>query len=118
MLPSIGQLPPMIESSTGKPVRLMSGWLKSRAGEYSPAAGSHPSFWENVSCRISAIQKIGIDTPRIEPARMTWSAGRPGHAGRRSGQTGFRAASAMSSAAITSSTEAGAAVMMSDSTGR
>ncbi len=71
VLPSIGQLPPTIESSTGKPVRLTSGWLKSRAGEYSPAAGSQPSFWENTSCRISAIQKIGIDTPKIEPARMT-----------------------------------------------
>ena len=90
--------------------------MNSRLGEYSPAAGSQCSCWENTSCRISAIQKIGIDTPRIDPARMAWSARPPGQRAD-TRPSGTATTSAMISAAVTSSSEAGAAVPMSDSTG-
>ena len=110
MLPSIGQLPVISASSTAEAgPTCVSGWLNSRSGEYSPAAGSTCSCWEKTSCRISAIQKIGIDTPRIEPARMAWSARRPGRRAE-TRPSGTPTASAMISAAITSSSEAGAAV--------
>ena len=65
---------------------------------------------------MSAIQKIGIDTPRMEPARMAWSATPPGQRAE-TRPSGTATTSAMISAAVTSSSEAGAAVPMSDSTG-
>ncbi len=66
---------------------------------------------------MSASQKIGIDTPRIEPARMVWSEARPGQRAEIR-PSGSATSSAMISAAVTSSIEAGAACPMSDSTGR
>ena len=70
MLPSIGQFPVIAASIRLNPVCWASGWLNSRPGEYSPAAGSRCSRWVKTSWRISASQKIGMDTPRMEPARM------------------------------------------------
>ena len=66
---------------------------------------------------MSAIQKIGIDTPKMAPTRMTWSTSRPGRAADIK-PSGTPTATAMSSAAPTSSSEAGAALRRSDSTGR
>ncbi len=110
VLPSIGRFPPSSESSTGKPVRLASGWLNSRPGEYSPAAGSSLSRWLKTSCKISAIQKMGIEMPRIDPALMIWSAGRPGRLAE-TRPSGMPTTTAISSAVMTSSSEAGAAVV-------
>ena len=116
MLPSIGQFPLIVASIRLNPVRRASGWLNSRPGEYSPAAGSTCSRWLKTSWRMSAIQKIGMDTPRIDTARMAWSTRPPGQRADTS-PSGTATASAMISAAVTSSSEAGAAVPMSDRTG-
>ncbi len=100
---------------TGKPVRFASGCVNSRLGEYSPAAGSQLSRWLKTSCRISAIQKMGIEMPRIDPALMNWSAGRPGRLAD-ARPSGMPTTIASRSAVMTSSSEAGAAVIRSDST--
>src|SRR5260370_39880085 len=57
---------------------------------------------------MSASQKIGIDTPRIDPARMAWSLARPGHRAEIS-PSGTATRSPMISAAVTSAIVAGAA---------
>ena len=66
---------------------------------------------------MSAIQKIGIDTPRIEPALIVWSPTRPGQRADTS-PSGTATTSAMSIATVTSSSEAGAAAARSVRTGR
>ena len=117
MLPNIGQFPVSGASIRPNPVSRVSGWVNSRLGEYSPATGSRRSRWAKTSWRMSAIQKIGIDTPRMAPALIAWSLARPGQRAEIS-PSGTATTSAMIMAAMTSSSEAGAATARSDSTGR
>ena len=86
-----------------------------QVGEYSPATGSRCSRCAKTSWKISAIQNTGIDTPRIAPALTTWSAARPGRIADHS-PSGTPTRTAITSATMTSSSVAGAAVPRSDST--
>ena len=84
---------------------------------YSPAAGSQPSRWANTSWRISAAQKTGIETPITEAILTRTSGSRPLNRAEIS-PSGRPTISARKRPAVTSSIDAGSAVLRSDNTGR